>query len=457
MFEVRQNYFAHKLIRGVLRKNEIKKNIKLIEKNKNSRILVILHLFYPKSWKEIQEFLDNLSCYNYDLIVTTTENMISNDVLNQIRKFKPSVSIINCENKGFDLRPFLLALKTVDLKEYDIVIKLQSKSTKRAFLYIYNQVFMRRDWFLDLFEGILSPKVIHNNIDILMNDDSVGLVSTDNLIVHDPWHKVKMVQKTAKENGICVPDDYRFVAGTCFAMKARCLRNIQDFHWTDEHFSPVSNARGMSFAHFFERYICTQVETVWNLRMEGAVVRPVRHAILSIPNKILYRYSSNRLFDENIEFDPEYFYWKLDNKLIKWKYEELPFNKLYYSNGNIRRPFTENEPYRYLKGDIEGYKRYCEYHEINGLPVMSIDRFEALRKSIEEKGYDERHIIIVNSKNELMDGQHRAACLCHQLGEDAKIKVLKIRFIGIRETIKAVIPNFIWERLKKVRDAIKNN
>lgn len=41
--------------------------------------------------------------------------------------------------------------------------------------------------------------------------------------------------------------------------------------------------------------------------MEGAVVRPVRHAILSIPNKILYRYSSNRLFDENIEFDPEYF------------------------------------------------------------------------------------------------------------------------------------------------------
>lgn len=87
--------------------------------------------------EEIQEFLDNLSCYNYDLIVTTTENMISNDVLNQIRKFKPSVSIINCENKGFDLRPFLLALKTVDLKEYDIVIKLQSKSTKRAFLYIF--------------------------------------------------------------------------------------------------------------------------------------------------------------------------------------------------------------------------------------------------------------------------------------------------------------------------------
>lgn len=63
-----------------------------------------------------------------------------------------------------------------------------------------------------------------------------------------------------------------------------------------------------------------------------------------------------------------------------------------------------------------------------------------------------RKIIIVNSKNELMDGQHRAACLCNQLGEEASLKVLKIRFIGIKEGIKKILPDFIWKRLKEIRD-----
>lgn len=452
---VRQVYRAHSLIREINRKRGIVQNQELIEKNRESKILVILHLFYPKSWQEIREYLNNLSCYNYDLIVTLTEEMVSDAILNQISRFKADVRFVKCKNLGFDLRPFLIALKLVDLDEYDIVIKLQSKSTKRAWLYIYDQLFMRRDWFLDLYDGVLSSKVIHKNIDTLMNDETVGMIAAENLIVHDPQHKVKMVKKIAKINNLYVPNDYRFVAGTCFAIKSKCLKNIQIYPWTDTNFESLSNARGMSFAHFFERYICTQVESVWNLKLVGTAIRPIKHAILWLPNKILYRFSSNRLFEENIEFDPEYFYWMLDNKLIKWKYERISFKEIMYVNGNIRRPFIENEPYQYLKGNVEGYKKYCKYHLDCGLPVMSIERFESLKKSIEENGYDERYIIIVNNQNELMDGQHRAACLCYKLGEDAYIKVLKIRFISIKETIKKVLPYSVWQQIKKAKNIIR--
>lgn len=451
MFKVKQDYRANSFFRKLLRKREFVKNKVLIEKNSDVKILVILHLFYPKSWREICEYLDNLSCYNFDLIVTVTEGMVDDDILEQIRNFKSDSTIIKCENKGFDLRPFLIALDSVDLDKYDVVIKLQSKSTKRAWLYIYDQLFMRRDWFLDLFDGVLSPKVVHRNIDLLMNDDSVGLIAADNLIVNDPLHKTKMVHRIAEAKNLYVSDNYKFVAGTCFAMKAKCLENIKNFSWSDSDFETVPNTRGMSFAHFFERYICTQVENVWNMKMVGARVRLFRHAILSIPNKILYRYSSNRLFEKNIQFDPEFFYWMLDNKLIKWKYDNVPFKKIIYSSGNIRRPFIENEPYQYLKGNIDVYKEYCDYHVKNGLPVMSIERFESLKKSIDENGYDEQHVIIVNNNNELMDGQHRAACLCYNLGEDASIRVLKIKFIGIKETIKRLLPYSVWERLKSLK------
>lgn len=453
MFRTRQVYRSHHFIREIERLRENNVNRELIKKNRNAKILIILHLFYPKSWKEIKEYISNISEYDYDLIITTTEGMIPNSIIEEILDFKQDTRIINCENRGFDLRPFLLALRDVNLDDYDIVIKLQSKSTKRAWIYIYDQLFMRRDWFLDLFEGVLSAKVIHKNIDMLLNDDTVGLVAAKNLIVNDPLHKVKMIQKIGKEKKLPVNDNYKFIAGTCFAIKAQCLKNIQDYLWTDEDFDPVPNSRGMSFAHFFERYICAQVESVWHKKMVGTNVRKIRHAILRIPGKILYKFSSYRLLSENIDFDPEYFYWQLDNKLITYKFEEVPFKKIMYSDHGLRIPFTENAPYKYLKGDVEEYKKYCEYHKNNGLPMMSIDRFEKLRESIRKNGYDERHIIILNDRNELMDGQHRACCLCEQLGEDASIRVLKIHFIGIKENLKRILPLSVQEKIS----ALKNN
>lgn len=451
---VRQSYHAHSLFRTILRNKNIKKNKQLIEKNKNTKILVIIHLFYPKSWKEIREYLNNLSCYDYDLIITTTIGMIPSTTLENIRKFKSSVRIIECENRGFDLRPFLLALRTVNLDNYEIVIKLQSKSTKRAWIYIYEQLFLRRDWFLDLFEGVLSAKVVHKNIDLLRNNKSIGLVAANNLIVKDPPHKVQMVQKIAVENGLSVPNNYKFVAGTCFAVKAECLKKIQIYPWTDEDFKSVPNTRGMSFAHFFERYICTQVESEYGMKMVGVPVRNLHHAIFSGLNKILYRYSSNRLYDENIDFDAEYFYWQLDNRLIKWRYEEVPFKKIMYSNDGVRRPLVKNAPYLYLKGNTKIYEEYCAYHKKNNLPVMSIERFEKLRNSIKENGYDERHIIILNDKNELMDGQHRAACLCDERGEDATVKVLKIHFIGFKSLLKKILPYSVQNKIRTLKNKL---
>ena len=54
------SYFSRKTIRKLRRERYEKADRELIAANSSAKILVVLHLFYPQSWKEIKEYLLNL-------------------------------------------------------------------------------------------------------------------------------------------------------------------------------------------------------------------------------------------------------------------------------------------------------------------------------------------------------------------------------------------------------------
>ena len=112
-----------------------------IRKNQNTKILVILHLFYMDSWNAIKYYLQNLDVYNYDLLVTYVDGHYDQYVLNKISKLYPNAEFRCYENRGFDIGSFLDSLLYVDLNKYDIVYKLQSKGISRPRIFIYNQIF----------------------------------------------------------------------------------------------------------------------------------------------------------------------------------------------------------------------------------------------------------------------------------------------------------------------------
>ena len=89
-------YYAHSLRRGVARYLGTLRYYRLIKKQRDTRILVILHLFYMDAWKEIHEYLKNLSPYNYSLVVTCMEGCYDDDTLTTIKEFKPDTKIIKC-------------------------------------------------------------------------------------------------------------------------------------------------------------------------------------------------------------------------------------------------------------------------------------------------------------------------------------------------------------------------
>ena len=393
-----------------------------IKQNMNARILVVLHLYYMDSWPSIKCYLENLSSYNYDLIVTFTTNHYDSNVLENVREFKNDVRFAEYENRGFDIGSFIDILSQSNLDDYDIVYKLHSKGVNRSFIFIYNQVFKKADWFLNLFDGVLGEFSVHRAVNLLMRNHDCGLVASSNLIIQDPPHKRAFTR--AKAAQLCIPvfEKYHFVAGSCFAIKAPLLSRIQDLHLRIDSFEHTQ--RGVfSLAHAMERIICASVETQGQ-RLVGI---PIPHPIYALERRYRRSISAIRLLeDERFSIDYDYFYKALElHPIFSYKIKLMKLGEIrrywegrYYS-------LRECSPFAYICGDVERYEQYTEVNSGAMAHEMSSERFDKLIKSLEESGFDEKFLPIVCAKdNTIWDGQHRCCWLISKYGEEHIIPVL---------------------------------
>ncbi|MDT2459464.1 rhamnan synthesis F family protein [Enterococcus avium] len=441
------DYHAHSYYREKKRQYFEKKYSELIRKNSDSKILVVLHMFYPDSWIEISEYLENLRPYDWQLIVTFPEMSEINIDIENIKRYKPDAIFKSFPNKGYDIGPFILALKDIDLSEYDIIIKLQSKGVKRKLLYIYNQAFYGRNWFSNLYEGCLGSQNIHTSIDLLMGDNNYGYVCAKNLIVNDPLYKENIVKKNLYEHNLFVPKTYKFIAGTCFIARPFLLQELKDGYFSSKSFDPIPRSRGMSLAHVLERYF-TILGDSKGYQIYGNDVCRFTRVTKHLLEFLLRQFSSDRLLKMGYKIDDEYFYWKLDNILVLYKERELEVGHLKYPSDIHKKNIyiSEAAPYKYLMGDEKKYQEYNKFHKENDLPIMTKERFNSLIESMESNGYSQKNIILVDDRNVIFDGQHRACFLAYKYGLNHKIKVLQIRRITKKELVKIIVPKILIKR-----------
>ena len=394
-----------------------------IKQNKKAKILVCLHMFYPQAWELIARYLHNLDCYNYDLLITYTKGNFSADEVDLMSKFKPGTKVIEYENKGFDVGPFIDCLNNIDLTKYDIVLKLHSKGITRKFIFIYNQIFRYKDWFLNLFNGVLGGKAVHIMIDKLLNDQKVGIVAAKNLIVHDPKHKRFFTLEQIKNTKINIFPDYQYVAGTCFGIKAALLQKFKGYGLNLNDFD-ISERRCFSFAHAIERVICAFIEP---LGYEFFGIETKRNMYKKRTEQCR-KYSGLRLLDDDrFELDYEFVYKRLETKKIyDYKVDTIKLKDLRRSWIDKKLyTLAECSPYKYLQGNDEQYQNYCKINSEVSPFDMSKERFDKLIQSI-KKSYDARKMPVVNKDNVIMDGQHRTSVLLYLYGEDYEIPVLRL-------------------------------
>ena len=102
---------------------------------------------------------------------------------------------------------------------------------------------------------------------------------------------------------------------------------------------------------------------------------------------------------------------------------------LFVKEGLWSYPLNVTPPFLYLKGDKEAYHSYCTFKNTReGTDRHDDKRFEKLLDDLKNSEHLQ-HFIIVNRKNEILDGLHRACFLLYKYGPSYKIPVLKLYWV----------------------------
>ncbi|MDR0303990.1 MAG: rhamnan synthesis F family protein [Chitinispirillales bacterium] len=86
------------------------------------KILVHLHLFYEEQFDIFAEKIKSaLERYNYSLFITVSD--CNDEIKQKFLSFKPDAKFIIVKNIGADIFPFITVLNSVNLEDYDYIIK----------------------------------------------------------------------------------------------------------------------------------------------------------------------------------------------------------------------------------------------------------------------------------------------------------------------------------------------
>lgn len=223
------------------------------------KICVHLHLFYTEMLDEMLRYIGNLSAYpeiEYDLLVTVCE---PNKTLEaQIYAFKDNARIITVPNRGYDVAPFLQAVKTVNLDDYDYIIKLHTKRDLKTPAYLPCCTLRGSEWRHKLLEFIASPKNLAATFRQFEKYPNAGMLTAPELIMTSGKEDAAADSRAVrilKGMGLQLKNR-RFAAGTMFIARAELFKLWQALPYDAADFEEFNPShQGGTLAHALERVL----------------------------------------------------------------------------------------------------------------------------------------------------------------------------------------------------------
>lgn len=220
------------------------------------RTLVAVHVFYP-------QFLDELAACvgNIDGVRDVIATYVDDAVADRIRACIPEARLLRCENCGYDVWPFLRALGTVRLADYDCVVKLHTKrDVTDDFRYDFNHtVFNGRAWRDYLLSFVRTPQAWRRTA-ARLSASGVGMVADRHVILRRRDVPIARTRESfdaamsflgLDDPGVRAHGQY--VAGTMFAAKPAALAPLLARRIAAEMFEPPAGHKTETFAHVLER------------------------------------------------------------------------------------------------------------------------------------------------------------------------------------------------------------
>lgn len=236
------------------------------------RILCIVHVFYPEFWPELAGCLRNIDG-PFDLIVTYVDE--TKGIPDMVRRDFPQARPLLCENRGFDVWPFLKALYSVDLSSYDLLVKLHTKRDVKA---NHSLIFNHRNYYgarwRNYLLGFMCRPADWTATKARFADPGVGMVADARVILRKddvPWKTPRTTSVQAAEfverlYGCPVPES-QFVAGTMFAARPAVFGRLLAHGWKVDDFCESVRDGTEQTAHLLER-VMGAVVSAEGLRIE---------------------------------------------------------------------------------------------------------------------------------------------------------------------------------------------
>lgn len=240
------------------------------DKNKFS-IAVHLHIYYENMWPFIKSYLQNLENLKYDLFVTLVKK--NSALEEEIRSYAPNCRIFVIENRGYDVGPFVYFLHQINLDDYDLILKIHTKSRQGNVLTSINgKFFSRRKWVDVLLNSLIGSKqMIATNLANFENKKELGMIASKYLIAKDKDLSAEMrqaIKVVLQRLGYSDNKEIMFVPGTMFWVRASLFKSLKHNFVLEDFSSTDGKIRNGTFAHVMER-VFGAVVLAQNFTIEG--------------------------------------------------------------------------------------------------------------------------------------------------------------------------------------------
>ena len=253
-----------------------------------SKVLVVLHIFYHDQTDYFIEKLSHINGCEWDLLVTyTSENEAT---IRKIKEFKPDATLMKADNVGYDVLPFIKAIKSVDIDSYDYVLKLHTKnrSTKKV-IKLNGKKLSGVDWGDLLVNSLLkSPEKFGKCLGTMENSPKIGMVCSLELYVGLTKRRAEdmsMLEEECRRIGLEVTRG-KFCAGSMFLIRTECLKKIINSEPQPEKWVAGPSHNIGTMAHVYERIFCIAVLDA-GYRCSTIATYP-----LNIPRIYIHKYMS---------------------------------------------------------------------------------------------------------------------------------------------------------------------
>ncbi len=218
------------------------------------KVLVHLHLFYYNQTDYFIKKLKNITNCNWDLFVTFVEE--DKNSINKIKKFKPDTIFKKVENYGYDIYPFIQIIRSVNLDNYDYILKLHTKNYQEK---LWLNGFKKSGywWRNELVDSLIKNKIrFIKNLNYLNKHPKTGFICSkimlwelgtkfaeDTYLLED---ELKLLDFKTKYKKYC--------AGTMFIARSDIYKFLQSNKIDSNKFSQSLKTKSTgTIAHAYER------------------------------------------------------------------------------------------------------------------------------------------------------------------------------------------------------------